>query len=184
VAARFPDECRYVLETFREVYKNDALAQGQGMSAEERLAFHKAESGPLMERFNHWLHEQIDEKKVEPNSGLGEAIKYTIKHWEPLTLFLRVAGAPLDNNACERILKKAILHRKASLFYKTENGAHVGDLFMSLIHTCELCQADPFDYLTDLQRNAKEVAANPQNWLPWNYRESLLYSASPHRAPP
>ena len=184
VAARFPDECRYVLETFREVYKNDALAQGQGMSAEERLAFHKAESGPLMEGFNHWLHEQIDEKKVEPNSGLGEAIKYTIKHWEPLTLFLRVAGAPLDNNACERILKKAILHRKASLFYKTENGAHVGDLFMSLIHTCELCKADPFDYLTDLQHHAKEVAESPHNWLPWNYRENLHQNAPAHRGPP
>jgi len=184
VAAKFPDECRYVLEIFREVYKNDALAQERGMSAEERLSFHKAETGPLMERFNHWLHAQIDEKKVEPNSGLGEAIKYTIKHWGPLTLFLRVAGVPLDNNACERILKKAILHRKASLFYKTENGAHVGDLFMSLIHTCELCKADPFDYLNELQLHAKELAENPQNWLPWNYRENLQQSALPHPAPP
>ena len=184
VAASFPDECRYVLETFREVYKNDALAQNQGLSAEERLAFHKSETGPLMERFNHWLHQQIDEKKVEPNSGLGEAIKYTIKHWGPLTLFLRVAGAPLDNNICERVLKKAILHRKASLFYKTENGAHVGDLFMSLIHTCELCKADPFDYLTELQRHEKEVADSPQNWLPWNYRGNLQQSAPSHRGPP
>jgi transposase len=184
VADDFPDECRYVLETFREVYKNEAVTKEQGMSGEERLVFHKAETGPLMEKLNQWLHEQIDEKKVEPNSGLGDAIKYTIKHWGPLTLFLRVAGAPLDNNACERILKKAILHRKASLFYKTENGAHVGDLFMSLIHTCELCKADPFDYLTELQRHAKEVTTSPQNWLPWNYRESLLHSAFPHRAPP
>jgi hypothetical protein len=184
VADDFPDECRYVLETFREVYKNEAVTKEQGMSGEERLVFHKAETGPLMEKLNQWLHEQIDEKKVEPNSGLGDAIKYTIKHWGPLTLFLRVAGAPLDNNACERILKKAILHRKASLFYKTENGAHVGDLFMSLIHTCELCKSDPFDYLTELQRHAKEVTTSPQNWLPWNYRESLLHSAFPHRAPP
>jgi transposase len=184
VAADFPDECRYVLETFREVYKNDALTKDRGMSGQERLAFHKAETGPLMQRFNEWLHEQIDERKVEPNSALGDAIKYTIKHWGPLTLFLRVAGAPIDNNVCERILKKAILHRKASLFYKTENGAHVGDLFMSLIHTCELCKADPFDYLTELQHHAKEVTATPQNWLPWNYRENLLQNAPPHRGPP
>jgi transposase len=182
VANRFPEACRYVLETFREVYKNDALAQEQGMSAEERLAFHKTETAPLMEKFNHWLHEQIDEKKVEPNSGLGEAIKYTIKHWGPLTLFLRVAGAPLDNNNCERILKKAILHRRASLFYKTENGAHVGDLFMSLVHTCELCAADPFDYLTELQRHTRELQGSPQDWLPWNYRETLLQRAPPQPA--
>jgi transposase len=101
-----------------------------------------------------------------------------------LTRFLRLAGTPLDNNACERILKKAILHRKASLFYKTEKGAHVGDLFMSLIHTCELCRADPFDYLTELQRHVKGAAQSPQYWLPWNYREALLQNAPPHRAPP
>jgi hypothetical protein len=178
VSERFPDECRYVLETFRKLYENDALAKERALSAEERLVFHKAESAPLMEKFKDWLDEQIDEKKVEPNSALGQAIKYAIKHWMPLTLFLRVAGAPLDNNICERILKKAILHRKASLFYKTENGAHVGDLFMSLIHTCEL-GADPFDYLTELQRHAKELAASPQDWLPWNYRENLLERLAP-----
>ena len=62
-----------------------------------------------------WLRAQFAEKKVEPNSGLGEAITYLLKHWDPLTLFLRKAGAPLDNNICERALKKAILHRKNSL---------------------------------------------------------------------
>ena len=38
---------------------------------------------------------------------------------------LRQAGAPLDNNVCERALKRAILHRKGSMFYKTPNGAEV-----------------------------------------------------------
>jgi hypothetical protein len=94
-----------------------------------------------------WLREQIEQHKVEPNSGLGEAIGYMTKHWAPLTLFLREAGAPLDNTVCERALKKAILHRKNALFYKTQNGARVGDIFMSLIHTAELTHENPFDYL-------------------------------------
>ncbi len=111
--------------------------------------------------------------------GAGEAISYLLKHWERLTLFLRVPGAPLDNNICERILKKAILHRKNALFYKTHRGAHVGDLFMSLIHTCELCQANPFEYLTELERHSREVAQNPQAWMPWNYRQTSTTSASP-----
>ena len=108
------------------------------------------------------MKEQMDQKKVEPNSGLGEAIAYMLKHWEPLTLFLRHPGAPLDNNICERALKMAILHRKNSLSYKTENGARVGDLFMSLIHTCRLNGLNPFDYLTTLQRHASVAKANPQ----------------------
>jgi transposase len=86
---------------------------------------------------------------------------------------LRKAGAPLDNNVCERALKKTILHRKNALFYKTENGAHVGDLFMSLIHTCQLGGVNPFDYLTALQKHGAELSADPGEWMPWNYRATL-----------
>lgn len=180
VAGSFPAECRYVLETLAEVYRNDALAREQGMSPGERLALHQARSGPLMDELEKWLKDQIAERKVEPNSGLGKAISYMKNHWKKLTLFLRVPGAPLDNNICERALKKVILHRKNALFFKTTNGAHVGDLFMSLIHTCELSGVDPFGYLTELQRHAGELSLNPQNWMPWNYRETLeRSSASP-----
>jgi hypothetical protein len=71
------------------------------------------------------------------------------------------------------MLKRAILHRKNSLFYKTETGARVGDLYMSLIATAKLAKVDPFDYLTQLQRHATEVAQRPSEWLPWTYRETL-----------
>ena len=105
-----------------------------------------------------------------------------LKRWEPLTLFLREPGAPLSNNICERALKAAILHRKNSLGYKTQNGARVGDLFMSLIHTCELCGANPFDYVTALERHAGELSADPKAWMPWNYRETLASLTTPSAA--
>ena len=127
------------------VYRNDDLTRQQGLSPEARLRFHQKESQPTMSQLNDWLTRQLDEKLTEPNSALGRAIGYMLRHWDKLTLFLRQAGAPLDNNLCERALKKAILHRKDALFYKTRNGARVGDLFMSLIHTCELNQANPFE---------------------------------------
>ena len=103
------------------------------------------------------------------------------KHWEKLTLFLREPGAPLDNNLCERALKRAILHRKNALFYRTQNGARVGDLYMTLIHTAELSGANPFDYLVALQRNYDEVTQNPARWMPWNYAVELarLAQATP-----
>jgi len=175
---RFPDECRYVLEALAVVYRHDALAREQQLSPEQRLALHQTESGPAMDRLRDWLKRQFDERLVEPNSGLGAAINYLRKHWQQLTLFLRQAGAPLDNNVCERALKKAILHRKNALFYKTQHGADVGDLYMSLIHTCELNEVNPFDYLTELQRHAASVAAAPHDWLPWTYR-AMLASLSP-----
>lgn len=169
VAENFPEECIHVLETLKEVYKNDAITRQQKMTPEERLAFHQAESGPLMDKLHEWFTGQLEEKKVEPNSGLGKAMLYMLKHWKKLTLFLKEPDAPLDNNLCERALKKAIQHRKNSLFYKTEYGAQIGDLFMSLIHTCQLCKANPFDYLTELQKHYEDVSKNPQDWMPWNY---------------
>lgn len=178
VAANFAPECQYVLETLGEVYGHDEEARRQGMSEIERLDHHQAHSGPLMQQLQQWGQQQLDEHRVEPNSGLGQAITYMLKHWEKLTLFLRKAGAPLDSNIVERALKKAILHRKNALFYKTRNGAHVGDLFMSLIYTCELCGGNPFDYLTELQRHAAELARHPERWLPWNYRATLEEAAA------
>ena len=173
VADVFPEECQHVLEMLSVVYHNDAIARERNLSPQERLLFHQVESGPTMEELHVWLGRQFDERRVEPNSALGKAISYLLRHWEKLTLFLRVAGAPLDNNICERALKKAIRHRRNSLFYKTPHGAHVGDMFMSLIATCELCGANPFDYLTELDRHADRVAANPAAWIPWNYRQTL-----------
>jgi transposase len=163
----------FVLETLGEVYGYDAQAEERGLSPEERPHFHREHSGPVMEKLHAWLQAQFDERKVEPNSGLGAAITYVLRHWERLTLFLRQAGAPLDSNLVERALKKAILHRKNSLFHKTEKGAEVGDLFMSLIHTCELNDANPFDYLTALQKHATELAQKAAAWMPWNYRQTL-----------
>jgi transposase len=182
VIPSFPEECRFVLEALGEVYGYDEQARTLGMSVEDRLHFHQEHSGPVMEKLYTWCQVQFEERKVEPNSGLGQAISYLLKHWEKLTLFLRAAGAPIDNNLVERALKKAILHRKNSLFYKTRNGAQMGDLFMSLIHTCELNGVNPFDYLTELQRHAGDLKRNPSAWMPWNYRETLARLATPTAA--
>ena len=182
VASKFPEECRYVLEVFRDVYHNDAVARQRGMSPEERLTFHKAKSGPRMEALRQWMAEQLDEKKVGPNSGLGDAVLYTQKRWDRLTRFLEVPGVPLGNNAAERILKKAILSRKNSYFYRTARGTHVGDMFMSLIHTTELADANPFDYLTQLQKHSKEAVGNLAQWMPWNYSQMLEQTAVAKKA--
>ena len=168
----FPEQCQYVIDTLGEVYHNDAIASEKNMTPEQRLNFHQTNSGGMMEELHCWLKKQFDDNIVEPNSNLGQAIKYMIKHWERLTLFLRTEKAPLDNNICEQAIKMAILHRKNSLFYKTEHGAYIGDLFMTLIHTCNLSKINPFDYLTELHKNTSAIFKNPKLWMPWNYKEN------------
>jgi transposase len=173
LADDFAPEVDIVLHTFQCLYANDEAAMRLKLSPQERLAFHRLRSAFLMEGLRDWMNAQMEKKKVEPNSALGEAFGYYLKHWTALTLFVREPGAPLDNNGCERILKRAITHRKNSLFYKTVTGAQVGDIFMSIIATCILNKANPFHYLTELEKHAEEVQADPEGWLPWNYLQRL-----------
>lgn len=169
----FPSECRIVIESLAEVYGNDRFTKDQEMSDAERLSYHQENSGPIMAELRAWLDERFNERAIEPNSSLGSAVKYMINHWEKLTVFLRIEGAPLDNNVAERILKKAILLRKNSYFYKTEGGASIGDIMMSIIQTCNLAKVDSFEYLVSIRKHAERVLLNPKQWLPWNYKDAL-----------
>jgi transposase len=169
----YPHECRFVIETLAEVYKYNEEAREQKMTPRERLCFHQEKSKPLMDKLEKWFEEQFAQKKIEENSNLGQVINYMQNHWQKMTGFLRIEGAPLDNNCLERALKVVILNRKNAYFYKTKNGAHVGDVFMSLIETCRRAKANPFDYLTRIQENAIDVINNPGKWLPWNYKETI-----------
>lgn len=173
----FPGECHHVIEQLGQVYWHDEQAREQGMDAHQRLQWHQQRSGPVMAGLKRWMEGQIEEKKTEPNSRLGSAINYFLKRWHRLTLFLEHPGAPLDNNVAERALKKVVLHRKNALFFKTQHGADVGDIYFSVIHTCELNGVNAFDYMTEIQRHADEVRQHPADWLPWNYQTALARPA-------
>ena len=174
-----PAECRYLLERLEQVFKVDALCRSYRLSDEQRLRLHQRQSTPVMSEIQTWMKDELEQKRVEPNSGLGKAFHYMLDRWAKFTVFLRVSGAPLTNNACERALKAAIRHRNNSLFYRTQHGADVGDAYMSIIYTAELNDEDALAYLTALLRNARAVAERPADWLPWNYRATLAARGDP-----
>jgi hypothetical protein len=168
----FPQECRVVLEVISQVFDHDEQAHKEQLSPEARLAYHQAQSQPLMATLNKWLDTQIDDHLVEPNSSLGKAIVYMQNHWETLTRFLSVPGAPLDNNLAERALKLFIRQRKNSLFYKSPHSAYIASVLTSLIATCLYAGVNAMDYLVALQEHRGEVFADPAAWLPWTYATS------------
>ncbi len=172
----FPEKCKHVIKAIGKVYHNDKITKDQTMSRQDRLQYHKMHSKHIMDDLKVWIQKQFDQKIVEPNSSLGKAFNYMLKRWAPLTRFLEIPGCPLDNNIVERCLKSAILHRKNSLFYKTQFGAHVGDIFMSIIQTCNLAEVNTFEYLTEILRNPHKVFKNPDLWMPWNYQTAISES--------
>lgn len=167
IEAIFPSECGVVLDAISKVYETDA--ETKGIDAGQRLKHHQMKSGPVMKELREWIEAQFAEHQVEPNSSLGQALRYVLKHWSGLTRFLTVANAPLDNNEAERALKRAVLLRKNALFYKNEHGASVGAILLSLIETCRLNQVSAWAYLLWLMRHRAQARANPSASLPWNY---------------
>lgn len=182
----FPSECAHVIDAIAKVYQHDAHCRQQQLDPTQRLAYHQTHSKPVMDNLKAWLQQQLDEHLVEPNSRLGGAFDYLLKRWAALTRFLVEPGAPLDNNIAERALKMIQRIRKNSLFYKNTHGAYVGDVLTSLIETCRLAGTNPLDYLCALMKNRSAVFAEPDAWLPWNYRERLDQhrSCGPLRDPP
>ena len=170
--AVFPHECKMVLDVIGQVFDHDEQAREDGLSPAARLAYHQAQSQPLMDGLKHWLDKQIDDHLVEPNSSLGKAIGYMRMHWETLTRFLSIPGAPIDNNLAERVLKLFIRQRKNSLFYKNPHSAYIASVLTSLIATCIYAGVNAVDYLVALQEHRRAVFVNPAAWLPWAYASS------------
>jgi len=169
----FPTECQVVLEALKQVFDHDDEARDQQLSPAQRWAYHQALSQPILDALTRWLQKQVDERLVEPNSSLGKAMAYMQGHWETLTRFLSVVGAPLDNNLVERALKLFIRQRKNSLFYKTEHSAYIASVLTSLIATCLSAGVNVLDYLVALQEHRAEVFADVSAWLPWTYQAHL-----------
>lgn len=167
---QFKEESDYILSMISKVYKHDAYCAEEKMSAKDRLAYHQANSGPVLSELKKWMDLAFKEKKVEPNSKLGKGIKYMQRHWKGLTAFLKHPGAPLDNNILEQQLRVPVLNRKNWLFYKNSYGAFVGDIILSTIKTCDLGNHNAFDYMVAIQNNQKEVRKDPEKWMPWNYK--------------
>jgi transposase len=165
----FPAESAVVVEALKAVFEHEEEVRARQLSAADRLAYHQTYSGPIMGALKAWLERQGAERRVEPNSSLGKAITYLLKHWETLTRFLTVPGAPLDNNTAERALKLCIRQRKNSLFYATEHSAYIASLLTSVIATCMQAGVNALEYLVAVQENRQAVFANRAAWLPWTY---------------
>ena len=169
-----PQACQVVLRVLSQVFDHDEQARQAQLSPQGHLAYHQAQSQPLMDALKTWLDRQLAERLVEPNSSLGKAMAYMQEHWETLTRFLTIAGAPLDNNLVERALKLFIRQRKNSLFYKTAYSAYIASVLTSVIATCLHAGVNAVDYLVALQEHRAEVFAAPEAWLPWTYQASLV----------
>lgn len=173
IAEIWPTYVLPIIALQNTLFKNDREAREQGLDEAQTFALHQMKSAPILDELKIYCTSLIDDKKTEPNSNLGKAINYMFNHWEGFTLFLRKPGVPLDNNADERLMKRAVLNRKNGLFFKTEFGAYVGDILLSVVETCQLNKINPYHYLITVQTYQDQIKKDPSIWLPWNFTETI-----------
>ena len=170
---KYPEEYAIAGEVYKKVFDNDDEAKARGLTPTERMLFHREHSKPLMEKLKAMCEKKLKSKLVEPASLLWVPLTFIINQWSRLTKFYREPGIPLDTNLVEQMLIIPVRYLAGSFNYKNENGAEVGDLFMSLVATALANDVEPVAYLTDCLRNHEDLAKRPEHYLPWVYRERM-----------
>lgn len=176
--------CQTLLNWIGRLYHYDDCAKEMGFTGSARRYYHRHHSKPVLHRIHRCLIKLEAQKAFEPSSSMGKAIRYILKRWDAVTLFLHEDDVPLDNSESERSLKDAIVHRKNSLFYKTPYGAMVGDIMMSVMTTAHRCGIALFPYLLAVQKYTRDVVKNPKQWLPWCYQATIAQLETCGNSPP
>ncbi len=167
-------QAEWVIEEYGKIWQHNTHCDEAELDVDARQRYHHEHSLPVMESLREKCRDWIERSdEIEPNSTFGKACAYFLNHFEDLCRFCHVPGAKLDNNGVEQILKLIIRVRKNSLFYKTQEGADVGDILTTVLATAVANNVNVFEYLVHLQQNWFDVGRNPQNWLPWNYQQTL-----------
>jgi transposase len=169
---------RDMIERFADVYAVEADIRGT--SADERLAARRELTAPLMAALKTRLEGALTE--VSAKSSLAGAIRYSLNHWEGLTLFLEDGRIEIDNNTVERNMRPIALGRKNSLFAGNDGGAETWAILASLLNTAKLNEIDPFTWLSDaLEKMVSGEVKSHQldQLLAWNWKAARVVSAAP-----
>lgn len=165
----WPNEYAIVAEAYYNIYQNDKYAKDQNLSPQERLVYHQNNSTQWLNNIHKVCQDLLQSRKIDRSDIIWPAVSIVINQWELMNKFLEVPGIPLDTNDVERTLIQIVKYLAASFGYKTQNGADKGDMAMSLIATARNFDLEPVEYLRHCLENYKDLAENPDKYLPWNY---------------
>ena len=156
------------LRYYKKLYKIERRAKDEGLSSDGRHALRQAESKPIMIEFKAWLDENLP--LVLPQSPLGKAFKYTIKHWAGLSRFLDDGRLEADNNFTEQQIKPLVIARKNFMFANSMDGAHALCMHLSFIRTALLHKLDPYQYYVAVMKKIPhcKTVEDYEALLPWN----------------
>ena len=155
----------------KRLYLVEDRADRAGTKGSDRLALRQRESAPLLASFKEKLQGWRDQ--LLPKHPMSEAVGYALNQWPELNVFAADGAVPIDNNACEREIKRVVLNRKNSLFVGNERGGRTAAILSSFTSTCRRHAIDPQHYLTQLLVNLPATPISQlDQWLPDQWKRS------------
>lgn len=180
---RYPEQAAYALERYKTIFDYEASCKEAGLNPQERLAYHREHSKPLLDELFGYGDELLESKAFEPSSDIAEAYGYVTNNRVRLSAFLRHPGMPLENNEVERKLRLPVRLRDNAPFFKNNVGAAWAETIWTVGDTALDHGVNVFDYFNAIQRHAADVRLNPHLWLPWAYQERLAFLRQAERQP-
>jgi len=160
-----------VLAEIARLYAIEAEIRGQ--PAERRRQVRLERSRPIVEELHVWMRDQLG--RLSSISDLAKAIRYALRHWSGLTVFLDDGRVEMDTNVVERAIRPHTLNRKNALFAGSDGGAERWAVAMTLIQTAKLNGVDPQAWLTDVLERivARQIKTSDlHRLLPWNWKSA------------
>jgi transposase len=164
------------LRRIAEIYAIEARIRGR--PPDQRRHIRQTETKPLLDAMKTWLEQELG--RVSAKSKLADAIRYALRHWQGLSLFLEDGRVEVDSNTVERTIRPIKLGRKNHLFAGSDGGAESWATIASLIQTAKLNDVEPLAYLRDvLERivSGKTKANDLASLLPWAWKASQAQTA-------
>jgi transposase len=166
-----------VLARIAKLYEIEAGIRGQ--PPDVRKAVRQLRSRPLVADLHVWLQEHVP--RVPGWTDLAKAMRYVLRHWDGLILYLDDGRLEMDTNVVERAIRPVTITRKHSLFAGSDAGARRWAIANTLIQSCKLNDVEPLAYLTDvLQRivSGRTKSRDLSALLPWNWRSPATIAAA------
>jgi transposase len=160
------------LQRINALYHVEATIRG-GHAPEQRQAVRQEQSKPVVDDLRTWLDAQL--AKVPRRARIAEAIRYALKLWSGLRLFLDDGRIEIDTNVVERTIRPIALNRKNALFAGSDQGGAHWGVIASLIETCKLNTIDPQAYLADVLSRLvnRHPASQIDQLMPWAYANQV-----------
>jgi transposase len=170
IRANFPTACDKAIDLIGKLYDVERKVEGPFPGDEKAQALRnrlrQEETVPILKEIKSWAEFEIG----LPNSELGKAIRYMLKRWGALTLFLQDPLIPLDNNAAERSLRGPVIGRKVHYGSKSKRGTEIAAICYTLFETAKLSCRDPVAYLREAIRRL-HLGGEPL--MPWDFQAEI-----------